>query len=39
MIKFSNFDLGGSFPVRLLNMIMASSQEKMAQGFYDKLKA
>lgn len=39
MIKFSNFDLGGNFPVRLLNMIMASSQEKMAQGLYDKIKA
>jgi len=39
LVKFGSFDLGGYFPARLINMLMAKQQDKMGQQLYDKVKA
>lgn len=39
MTKYSNFDLGGYIPIRLLNMIIANSSEKQNKQMYEKLQS
>lgn len=36
--EYTNFDMGGYFPVRLLNLVMTSFMSKGIKQFYQKLR-